>query len=149
MGNTEISDSARSLSQVDLGEVEEELGFEFPEAVRRFYVATNGGVPDRAVFSNAGEEFLVNEFLSIRHGQKGLRVEDVYTSLTSDSTNPFPRFLVPIAMDPGGDFLCFSLRSNERGAVYAYRNEYFDNESEAVVFLAASLDQFLDGLMAS
>lgn len=143
-----ISDPGERLSEADLSVVEGALGIQFPEQIRRFYLTNNGGVPERALFRNDNADFLVNEFLPIKYGQPGLRLEDIYRLLKRRVENPFPSYLVPFGSDPGGDLLCFSLRPTELGAIYGYRSEYYDKEEEAVVLLAPTLAEFLEGLVS-
>jgi hypothetical protein len=142
---SEFTRTLQTLSERDFKEVEESLGFRFPADVRRHYAQANGGRPKKNVFRKGDESFRVLAFLPIKYGEPGDTLEDTYRRIMG--ANPFfPVYLVPVAVDDGGDFYCFSRRDEDYGKIYCYRNEYFDEPKDAVIYLAPNLDNFLNSL---
>jgi len=133
------------LVVADFKDVQQSLGFALPAEIRNHYTHMNGGRPKNNIFRKGDETFRVLAFLPIKYGEPGDTLEETYRRVRS--ANPFfPEYLVPIAVDDGGDFYCFSRRDEDHGAIYYYRNDYFDEPQRAIVYLAPSLDSFLSSL---
>src|SRR6266496_3077320 len=119
-----FTNAQRLVFEPDLEEVENSLGFKFPTEVKEHYLRVNGGRPVVNLFQKDGQPFRVDEFLAIKHGDPETTLEGTYRRVVG--RNPFfPDYLVPIAVDQGGDFFCFSRRNQDYGAMYCYRNDYF------------------------
>lgn len=146
MYNNEIVDTETPISIADLSAVEQRFGFSFPDAVKEHYLVFNGGRPVRNMFRKDDEYFQIQEFLPIKYGKNGCLFEDTYQDLVVGSPE-FPDYLMPIAIDPGGDYYCVSVRPDDEGCVYCHMHEYFDNASRAVAFMAASIAEFLNGMV--
>ncbi len=142
----EILDTERSLSGTDVREIELTFDMSLPTSVRSHYLAFNGGRPSRNLFKKNGEYFQIHEFLPMKYGRKGCRFEDTYRDLVI-GTPQFPKHLVPFAIDPGGDYYCVSVRSNEVGFVYCYMHDYFDDPARSLVFMAPSITEFVNGMV--
>ncbi|WP_092402399.1 SMI1/KNR4 family protein [Collimonas sp. OK412] len=142
-----ITDVAPSVSDVELNELETRFGFSFPEDLRQHYLHFNGGRPVPNLFPRGDEYFPVNEFLPIKHGMRGTRFEDTYVDLIQGNEF-FPKNLIPIASDSGGDYFCYSLEPGKIGAICFYQSDYYDDPSRAVVCLADNLEIFLNSLVS-
>jgi hypothetical protein len=59
----------------------------------------------------------------------------------------FPDYLVPIALDPSCDFYCYSIAKETFGNIVCFDGEHYDVPERAVVFMARSLDEFLNGFI--
>ena len=110
--------------------------------VRDFYLAANGGRPEKDRFVYSEQMCTIQEFLPIKHRRKGLTLEANLERVKS----LLPDHLIPFAVDPGGDYFCFSTRLEEFGAIFAYRMDCHD-KSKATKLLAASLTSLIGGLV--
>lgn len=146
MATVKIIDLAPSIDNAELDEIEAQLGFSFPEDLRQHYLHFNGGRPVPNLFLRNDEYFSVAEFLPIKYGDRGARFEDTYSMLVQGN-NLFPKSMIPIASDSGGDFFCYSLKPEETGSIYFYQSDYYDDPSRAIVHLADSLEHFLNSLV--
>ena len=143
-----IVDLESPVNNADLIAIERRFGFSFPDTVRMHYLAFNGGRPVKNLFQKDGEYFQIQEFLPIKHGRAGCRFEDAYQDLVID-TPEFPKYLMPIAVDPGGDYYCVSMRPRDVECIYCHVHEYFDDPDRAVIYLARSINEFLNGMSAA
>lgn len=57
-----------------------------------------------------------------------------------------PDYLVPFAIDPGGDYYCFSTRPADLGAIYAFHMDLWREPERAMDRLAASVADFFSKL---
>lgn len=135
-----FSDPAKAVTSEDLKDVERRFRFSFPRAIWNHYLTVNGGSPERCLFPESDSFCVIAEFLSIKHGEDTL--EETVQELTVER-HVVPRYLVPFASDPGGDYFCFSVRKKDFGAIYIFRGEYADDMRRAVRFLANSFSIFM------
>ena len=148
MPEVKFTNAGKLVTEHDIEQIETELGFVFPPDVRRFYLHTNGGRPYPHLFPKDGELFAVHQFLPLKFPNPRLTVESTYRDLTTDpATSTFPKYLVPIAIDPGGDHYCFSSRKEDFGAMYCFSWEHYNEPERAIIYLAERLDSFLDALV--
>lgn len=142
-----IVDRLTSLTEADIALVEDKFGISFPADLKAFYLAGNGGRPIPNLFLNAGEYFAVHEFLPIKYGWPGGRVEDTYADLVQDDGSFFPKNAIPFAIDAGGDYFFYSLGNGTTGEICFWQSDYFDDPKRTVIRLCSSLEIFLDGLV--
>lgn len=147
MATVKIIDAAPSVSDAQLNELETQLGFLFPDDLRQHYLRFNGGRPVPNLFPKGDEYFSVNEFLPIKHGMRGTRFEDTYADLVQGN-DLFPKNLIPIASDSGGDYFCYSVEPGKIGAICFYQSDYYDDPLRAVIYLADNLEIFLNSLVS-
>ena len=145
MYSNQILDAGEPLTPDELRNVETELGIEFPTDYVQHYLRYNGGRPMRNLFPAHGELFQVRDFLPIARGRVGTRLEDTLRDLRQ--VPGFPAYLVPFAIDPGGDYYGFNLNKSELGAVYLHSHEHMGDERRELTFLANSLPEFVDGMV--
>lgn len=145
MGIPIISESYKSLANEEIVNVQASLGIRIPDEIRKFYLENNGGIPSPHLFRKDEEYYAVHQFLPIKYGKKNETLEDIYRNVVLEN-NYFPNYLVPFAIDPGGDYFCFSLKENEPGAIYCYVNDYYDDETRSVVYLSPNIKSFLENL---
>lgn len=142
-----ILDRKPNIEKSDMDDLEGRFGFSFPDDLRDFYLRGNGGRPVPNLFPREGEYFAVHEFLPIKHGMRGALFEDTYADLISESSF-FPKASIPFAIDAGGDYFYYNLEPGNVGEICFFQSDYFNDPSRAVVHLARSLAEFLDGLVA-
>lgn len=145
MTTAKFVDVAPPISDGELNELETHLGFSLPKDLRLHYLHSNGGRPVPNLFPKGDEYFSIHEFLPIKYGMQGTRFEDTYSDLVQDN-ELFPKNLIPIASDSGGDYFCYSVEPRKFGAICFYQSDYYDDPERAVVYLAATLAGFLSSL---
>jgi hypothetical protein len=141
--------SAPSLSQDDIQEVEEATGVKIPTDLARFYLETNGGFPESCSWIVGGEELVrVQCFLPMKHRTRFANtIESTYrTGLQEDY---LINGLVPFARDFGGNFICF----DQSGGIVFYTMDTWSagvsneqSKKEAMNPITGSFQHFLDGL---
>ncbi len=63
MYSNKFSDTAQSLTENDLRDIEQAIGYELPSALRQHYLIYNGGEPERRYFITAdGRECEIADF---------------------------------------------------------------------------------------
>jgi len=140
MKSHSFSGPERPVTKRDLDKVEKRFNFSFPQALRNHYLRINGGSPERCLFPKDDDYCVVHEFLPIKLGEDTL--EETLQDLVIER-HVIPGYLVPFAIDPGGDFYCFSIRKKDFGAIFLFVGDYFDDLDEAVVHLAKSFPVFM------
>jgi hypothetical protein len=137
----------KPVTNSDLNEVESAFDFAFPADFRKHYLNQNGGRPQYNLFKKDETVFVFNEFLPLKYGRVNCLFEDVFRDLKIER-EVLPKHLVPFGDDPGGDYYCFSVRAEDVGSIWIYRGEYYDSPDRAVEFLAKSLNEFVEGMVA-
>ena len=144
--HNEFTDTERPISVADLDKIERALGLAFPPDVREHYLKRNGGSPNRYLFKRDDRVYVVQGFLSVRFGPSHNRLENVFQDLKIDR-EILPKKLVPFAIDPGGDYYCFSVDEVDKGAIYVFVGEHADAPERATLRLANSLPEFIEGMV--
>lgn len=135
------------IASADLATVDEILGFPLPQDLRDHYLQFNGGHPVPSLFPKDDELYSVHEFLPIKHGMRGESFEDTYRSVVIGN-ELFPRHLIPIASDGGGDYFCYSMKPTDVGTICFFQSDYYDDPERATVFLARNLKSFFASLIS-
>lgn len=143
MSPNEFVDTEEPITPTMIDELERRYGFTFPAEVREHYLRYNGGVPARYLYNKNGRIFVINEFLPIAYGTHLL--EDSFKSLKVDQVL-LPSHLVPFAVDPGGNYYCFSIKKEDVGSIWFYVGECSQFPDRAIVYLAASLLRFIEDM---
>ncbi len=112
-----FTNSRLAITDSDLSEVEQRFAFKFPPEFRAFYLGTNGGQPDLNRFVDDKGPCIVHEFLPIKHGGTGVVRLETSIQRVRVERDLLPKHLIQFAVDPGGDYYCFSIRQAELGAV--------------------------------
>ena len=149
--NITILDSGKFgiATEEDVAEFEKQLKTSLPADYRQFLLTHNGGMPEASVFRINYElgEGIVNDFFGLHDGPN-------YASLRwhqEISRGRMPDILLPIGGDPGGNLICISLGTEDKGAIYFWEHEFEGDEGEEPIFdnvyrIADSFSQFLNEL---
>lgn len=130
------------ILEADIRNVKHKLGVSFPEQIVQHYLQYNGGAPDPYCFViEDGTVLMVQEFLAIKYGN--ITLEYTYNTLTNNDA-PIPVNLIPFASDPGGNYFCFD--QDDKGSIYYYDAEHYDDPKRAFRKISNSLDDFLNRL---
>lgn len=132
------------VSVVDIKEVEKRFGIQLPKPLKEFYLQSNGGRPDRDRYKGDGDIYIVNAFLPIKYAAgTGGTLERSIQWLKVDR-RVLPDDLVPFAVDPFGNYFCFSISEVGAGAIY-----FVGMECKGIpngILLCSSFDEFLANL---
>lgn len=135
----------RPLTVADLDEVERAIGIALPPSLRAHYARYNGGTPERATFIAAsGDDFDFGPFSTMRWRQHPHQVlfEETYRRIVLQEAL-VPAWLVPFAIDGGGNFFCMD-RGDE--AIH-YVPMDVPGEPDAGERIAESLVALVEGMV--
>lgn len=143
---TTFTDTQTQLTAHDLDEIEHQFGFVFPLSVRSHYLVYNGGQPtnDRYVFADG--MYIIHEFIPMKYGPSRLTLEATLLRLKYGQ-HVLPDHIIPIAVDPGGNYYCFSALPADGENIYYYDTEGRSSVDSQPVFLAPSLSFLLLNLV--
>lgn len=141
-----------ALSEKEVQEFENGIGYKLPKAYRNFLLENNGGKPDKDFFYVPGWQYkqsLITEFESIFSNGNGfglLQILDVKSDI-------FPKGFIPIGSDPGGNLILMSLNTDIYGKIFFWDHEDApDDQLETIeaytniYFLANSFEEFVNSL---
>jgi hypothetical protein len=130
------------ISDSDLDAVENRFGFTLPTHLRMMYKHANGGRPVRDLFVLDGTIYVVDAVLPIKHSSSPLSTMEQSIQRLKRDRHILPDDLAPFAVDPFGDYFCFSLRQSDYGAIYMFRMDRDGNQSLPARLLSPSADDF-------
>jgi hypothetical protein len=145
--NIDFVNTQPPILETDLTHVEQTFGFKFPEDFRKLYLLHNGGRPQKNRFVDQKGPCVLHEFLPIKYSTRPVSTLESSIARLRDGRRCIPDFLVQFAVDPSGDYYCFSIREDEHGAIYFVHMDSRDS-SRRVEYLANSLHEFLGKLTA-
>lgn len=137
MNHNRLADTWPPVSDSDLDIVERRINRQLPQGLRRLYLHTNGGYPERSVFVGGEDDYEVQVVLPVVHGQRTL--ESVYELIVL-TKQLIPPHLIPFANNSGGDYYCV----DDRGRVFFVA---MDPPNEPPIQIAASIEEFLNGMV--
>lgn len=150
-----LSDSGEKITSEDIRAFEKKYSLVLPEDYKSFLERTNGGMPEGDYVFEFFDEVtertnhsVIQEFFILSKDET-----DSYDDLESNCIDlwddeALSKDTLPFALDPGGDYLCLSLGSDDYGAVYLCNHEYDDSETGYLVKskVADSFSAFMEGL---
>jgi len=143
--NNEFLNIKKSITNEDIQKLENKYKFIFPKDIREHYLTFNGGQPDKNIFVDDGYEYVISYFIPIKFGANKRTLETVLGIFRDDED--FPTWLIPFADEPGGDLYCFSIASDDAGAIYYWDHECVDNPEESYGYLAESIKVFIEQML--
>lgn len=128
------------LSEDRTFEVEEALGFTFPEDFRHCIQRCNGGYVVQSDFDFVGESgrkttSCIGAILRFDSDAKVSRVMDVWNGMGPH----LERLVIPFAETGGGDLVCLDYRSHEQRPKVVY----YQHDTGAFIELARRFDEFI------
>ncbi len=151
-----LSDSGEQLTSQDIREIEQKLSLVLPDDYKAFMLESNGGMPEGdyvfEFFDEVTEKTnhsVIQEFFILNKEES-----DDYDDLMTNCMELWDEEMlgkddIPFALDPGGNYLCLSLGSDDYGTVYLCNHEYDDAETGYLVNskVADSFSAFIEGLV--
>lgn len=142
----EITDAEPGLTDAELDEVEAEIGESLPQSLREHYAERNGGQLLNCAFTVPdGQTVEVHELLEMRPTGSG-EFEEAFKQARVDP-GTLPGAFVPFAIDPGGALFCIGHTADTSGQVFYFQPEDAEEGENAMVYLAASLRDFIEGMV--
>jgi len=144
--NNLFIDTNKPISEADIDYVEQQFGFKFPKEIRSHFLEYNGGCPEKYVFKKDDTFYVVQEFMTIKYGNPDTSFETTIDDLKI-KRKILPEHLVPFAVDPGGDYYCFSVGKSDFGSIFIFRGEYSDDSNRSTRFLSPNIFQFIESMI--
>lgn len=150
-----FTETKLQIDSSQISVVEKYAGFEFPIEYKKHLLKYNGGrcTPNVFKFNENGKDTdsCVDWFLAIYDGKyHNLRY---YIEIYKIEEKRLPFHILPIAHDPGGNLICISCDTKDKGCIYFWDHEKEvdysisdDTDYSNMYLVAESLDRFLDDL---
>lgn len=113
-------------------DIEKKYGITISEELRALILTANAATPSKYHFMLGATERVVGAILSFNEGE--MDTDTVYTALSTMED----KALVPFAIDPFGNYICYSNKDN--------KVVFWDHETSEVSSTEKGLSEFLDSL---
>lgn len=113
-------------------DIEKKYGIVISEELRALILVANAATPSKYNFMLGTTERVLGAILSFNEGETD--TDTVYTALSTMED----KSLVPFAIDPFGNYICYSNKDN--------KVVFWDHETSGVSSTEKGLDEFLDSL---
>lgn len=150
-----FAQTEKAIGSEEVDRVEKKVGLTFPNEYREHLLKHNGGQcsPNSFSFLENGTESMscIDWFLAIYDGEYDSL--EKYIDIYKTHDKRLPSHILPIAHDPGGNLICISCGSSDRGSIYFWDHEKEVNYSTSrdddysnLLLIAGSFNGFLNGL---
>ena len=131
----EFNNKSESITAKDIADVERKNKFIFPQEIKSFLLANNGGQPNKTIYTQNSQDYVVDFFLPI----KSTEFEDLtYSATITDLSDIIPNTVIPFAIDPFGNYFVFD---KAEGKIY-----FLEMEEVALSLLASDFESFISSL---
>jgi hypothetical protein len=122
-------------------------GIEIPSDLVNFFCENNGGYPkfNRYLAKDKNSAWILHEFLFVGSVDNKGDFEDTIEDLMLEQ-GVIPVYLIPFAIDEGGDFYCISTEKSNYGKIYFFWMDFCDDINRAIEYVALSLDEFIENM---
>lgn len=138
----------RGVTLAGIDRFEQEFGIQLPDDVRSHYRKVNGGIPKQNRLPCGDDDFArIHAIIPLRDQdaqQNGISVEGTYRQHAVEQKH-LSKYLVPIAIDEGGNWYCVSLKKRDFGAIYFVTDEEIIS-GEPFTKVARSFAEMIRGL---
>lgn len=120
----------KSLNAEDFNNIEHKLQKKIPTSIKNHYLNFNGGYPNKSLFTDEDEvlEIEIMDFIPFLYA-KEFGNDPVFTIEGRTSIcwkkNEIPSYLLPFAMDWGGNYIAYNLQNNQ---IYYYVTDSWSEE---------------------
>ena len=128
----EVIEPKAPVTILEIENAEKEIGISFPKIYKDFLLKVNGGHPDKDTFpmlESYNEKF---DYVGSSIAWFNAICNDEYSNLVKDCFGigyEYPKDLMPIASDPGGNIICLGISGEVYGKVY-----FWDIRGQAAAF---------------
>lgn len=132
---------------LEIALVEEQLGFAMPDDLRAFFLGLNDRDPNLRFFLRDEKGFLVSYFLPMSNPEKTAKgdIVEAFKIWQAVGVSDALSRSIPIAADPCGNYLLYSLDELSLGAIYAVNQDA--EPPDDIFYLCGSLAEFLAHLI--
>ena len=148
MINYQITNSALPITEADILDLEQKIGFCLPADIRNFYLKYNGGKVeegDRSVYLDDSEkEYTLKYIAPIKHSLSSSQytVEKLWHTFIVEK-ELIQKKHIPFAIDSGGFPYCLDA---ETGRIFFANLEHYDDKEKMMEPVAKSLIDFINGM---
>lgn len=137
----EYVEEAADLNEIN--KVEDILGVKFPEDFIQCAIINHGAMPTLNTFDFEGYKGAsVGELLSF-NSSSSIYVLNIFNDIRDRLSDR----VIPIANDPGGNFICFDYRKKFVPTVVYWDHERaFENPNQSVTYICETFTEFLNKL---
>lgn len=139
-----VYEAEEPVTTDDILRLEHQLGVPLPEDYRSFLIQHNGGRPAPNVFSIATDGTATDDTIAWFLCIKPDDVNDILET-ASALQGRIPGYLLPIAVDPFGNYICIGISGSDYGRIYFWDHE-LESTGSNIYFLAHSFNDLLDSL---
>jgi len=136
------------ITDDEVKKIESKLGFSLPHYYVEFMkIYANSSVYENTFNSKNGKKFILASFCT--YSMIEARVDEYFEEVELEDENLFKNIglQLPFAIDGGGYRFCISLNEKTFGQIFFLMEELLSiDEQSAHVFLANSLEEFIDAL---
>lgn len=136
------------ITDDEVKKIESKLGFSLPNYYVEFMkIYANSSVYENTFNSKNGKKFILASFCT--YSMIEARVDEYFEEVELEDENLFKNIglQLPFAIDGGGYRFCISLNEKTFGQIFFLMEELLSiDEQSAHVFLANSLEEFIDAL---
>ncbi|MEO6358817.1 MAG: SMI1/KNR4 family protein [Ferruginibacter sp.] len=143
------------INRIQIQETEIYAGLKFPNEYKEHLLKFNGGqcVPKIFKFNENGKwtDSYIDWFLAIYNGKYD-NLREYIKDYKLDKKR-LPTHMLPIAHDPGGNLICISTDTEDKGCIYFWDHENEvdynitnDRDYSNLYMVARSFNEFIDGL---
>ncbi|MBN2572387.1 MAG: SMI1/KNR4 family protein [Ignavibacteriales bacterium] len=142
-----IKDAHDFLDIKELEAFEKRINIQLPSEYREFILKHNGGKPvsnsfNFIDFDGKESNSLVHYFFSIHNEKSFDNLELTYEYYINEDR--IPSYMLPIASDPFGNYICISTKEENYGKIYFCDHEMDTNDN--LCFISNSFNEFLNML---
>ena len=112
--------------------LEKEYNIKFPDELKKFIIENNAATPSKYNFMLGTTEKVLGAVLSFNRGETDTDTVFGAFDVIEDKT------LIPFAIDPFGNYICYSLRDD--------KIVFWNHETNGINTTGKSLQEFLDSL---
>ncbi|MDO6819024.1 SMI1/KNR4 family protein [Zobellia sp. 1_MG-2023] len=133
------------ISNVELEEIEKEIGLSFPIELKEHYLKYNGGSPvnEHYLMEDYQAYIWVNSFFSFKKSDDDWTIEEAYSNFINKKA--IPNNFIPFADDLGGNQICINTDTGEVYIVYMDLGNPMEVEG-AIRKIADNFQYFVDNL---
>lgn len=134
----EFKSTKKKIDISDIRKLENKYHFKFDKYFEQHYLIHNGGIPKNTVLPGNNNNYIIDEFLSIKYGR-----DNEYSETLDLIGDVLPQNVTPFAIDPFGNYFCF----NKKGEILFWDHEEAEDDgNKAVKKIANNLRELLERL---
>jgi hypothetical protein len=139
--DTTLSDHPIITNEM-IQEVEEKIGFTFPDDFKVVVRENNEGVPEKDVIQVGDSKEMFQTLFSL-HPEDDTYLYEEWQILQSE--HHVPPVIVPIGCDPGGNYFCYDFRKESPEIIF-FSVDFMGDDPKAYDFVSHSFSDLLHRL---